>query len=132
MNDRYGHATGDAVLARVGAELKRLVRPGDVAARYGGEEIALLLPETAIDEASDVARRVCAVLRDLAHDVKTGAAALRVTLSLGVAARRPSDAGPHDMVARADAALYHTKTSGRDGVAREGPKGFERLDKLAT
>jgi diguanylate cyclase (GGDEF)-like protein/PAS domain S-box-containing protein len=129
INDTHGHATGDRVLESVGRALEGVIRPGDTAARLGGEEFGVLLSETTLDEAVEATERIRDVLRSLPHETPDGAG-IAVRLSFGVTTLLPSDAGPADLLARADGALYRTKAAGRDGITvdREGasspfPKG---------
>lgn len=116
-NDHYGHLKGDACLRLVGASIERVVRrPADVAARFGGEEFAVLLPNTSSTGALDVAAAIRVELANaaLAHATHP---ARRVTVSIGVATATAQDALPaEDLIARADAALYRAKHAGRDAV----------------
>ncbi len=126
VNDTHGHATGDRVLEGVGRALPPLLRDADLAARYGGEEIAVLLPETDAAGAADVARRVVAALRELPlHDDAGGP--LRVTVSAGMATLDGTGGELQELFRQADAALYHVKATGRDGVGRTTPTGPERI-----
>jgi diguanylate cyclase (GGDEF)-like protein/PAS domain S-box-containing protein len=116
-NDRYGHPAGDECLRRIAAVLARtLLRAGDLVARYGGEEFAAILPLTDADAATAVAERMRKSVEALAMPhgaVPRGV----VTISGGVASSRPEiDSNPLDLVARADAALYEAKASGRNRV----------------
>jgi diguanylate cyclase (GGDEF)-like protein len=109
VNDRYGHATGDDVLRTVGRLAEGVIRPADSFARIGGEEFALLLPETSQLEALLVAERVrTAIAREkILADRK-------VTVSGGIASC-PSDAGEaEELQRRADGALYFAKRNGKD------------------
>lgn len=117
VNDRYGHKVGDQVIARVGAMIEATVcRPGDYAARYGGEEFLIILPLTDTDGALFVAERVRLAVEGLSlREVAPGLAG--VTLSVGVATRRPDDAATiEQLVERADQALYQAKSRGRNRV----------------
>jgi diguanylate cyclase (GGDEF)-like protein len=124
VNDGYGHVVGDEVLINVAGELKRLTRPIDLVGRYGGEEFCVLLPDTEIETALDVAER----LRSGIATLRFSTTALRVTVSVGVAVARPGetdDADLDELVLRADRALYTAKGAGRDcvrvwGAADEG------------
>lgn len=126
VNDTRGHLTGDRVIEAAGRALTALVRPSDVAARYGGEELAVLLTETDLDGASETARRITERFRGLVHRDDAGND-FQVTISIGVATIEPEDATPRDLISRADAALYHAKQSGRDGASRATASGIERL-----
>ncbi|WP_294235999.1 ligand-binding sensor domain-containing diguanylate cyclase [uncultured Sphingomonas sp.] len=115
INDRFGHSTGDEVLVQLSARLQQGVRVGDTLARYGGEEIAILLPGTTLENAMAIVDR-------LRHDVasspfRVGDRIVPVTFSGGVAEWQPGeDVGA--MIRRADSALYHAKRNGRDQVAQ--------------
>jgi len=113
-NDLYGHAEGDVALRRfAGAVRSALFRSGDVLARPGGEEFAVLMPDCSLQQAMQAAIRVCARVReaDISH---AGTPSGRLTVSIGVAARVPDDAGIDALLKRADQALYRAKSGGRD------------------
>jgi diguanylate cyclase (GGDEF)-like protein len=117
LNDAHGHAVGDAVLRAVAASLSATVRPTDVLARTGGEEIVVLGLVGDPDEAARLAER----LRTAVANTRT-AAGHAVTVSVGVALTRPVDGedatdGLWRLVDRADAAMYEAKQQGRDRVA---------------
>ncbi len=117
LNDRYGHPTGDAFLARVGAVILHNVRrAGDMAARYGGEEFAVVLPGTATAGALDIAELIrSAVAHADTRDLVPGGHPL--TVSIGVAAMVPlAGGGAATLVHSADAALYQAKRGGRNRV----------------
>ncbi len=114
INDTFGHTTGDAVLRETARVLRENVRETDDIARYGGEEFVLLLMETGLADASAVAEKLRAAVAT--HEFAAGGAALRVTISLGVAELGPGDDAAA-LVARADVALYDAKHGGRDRVA---------------
>lgn len=115
VNDRWGHQQGDLVLRRVGAALRAQARSGDLAARWGGEELAVLLPTTPLHAAharAEGARRAIQELRWPRADGRH----LRVTASVGVAQLTAEDADADALVAAADAALYRAKRGGRNRV----------------
>ncbi|TWI63927.1 diguanylate cyclase (GGDEF)-like protein [Desulfobotulus alkaliphilus] len=115
VNDSYGHLAGDAVLRSVALEVRRKIRAGDLLCRYGGEEFALLLPETNGEKAADLAERLRLAIEGLR--VEAGEAlGLQVTASFGVA-EADASMDSQDMVAQADAMLYRAKNQGRNGVA---------------
>ena len=109
FNDSFGHVAGDQALRRVGQLLKAALRPGDVAARFGGEEFAVLLPGTDDERARRVAERI---RRDF-HAAPWPDRPL--TVSIGVAECQPDDE-EESLVPRADRALYAAKAAGRDRV----------------
>lgn len=122
INDGYGHAAGDAVLRALADCLSRtFLRRGDVVARWGGEEFAVVLPETAVKHASLVAARLLGAVRSLS--VVHGAESLRITVSVGVA---PAMSGrtAEEWLAAADRALYTAKASGRNRIVVEGEPGI--------
>jgi diguanylate cyclase (GGDEF)-like protein len=114
INDNHGHVAGDKVLADVAAILKQSVRNIDYVARYGGEEFVVVLVETALDAALDIAERI----RGEVEIPRFGASnkLISVTVSLGVTHSREGDDGPEVVLARADHALYEAKRAGRNQV----------------
>jgi diguanylate cyclase (GGDEF)-like protein len=120
INDRFGHHSGDRVLEAFGGLLVRHIRDVDIAARLGGEEFALLLPEADLAGAVTIAGRLRASLsgRPL---VRADGHALSLTASFGVAHYEPGDTG-EDLLRFADHALYRAKGEGKNRVcvAREG------------
>jgi diguanylate cyclase (GGDEF)-like protein len=119
INDTHGHQAGDAFLRGFGQLLRDQVREGDVASRFGGEEFALILPATDVEGGTIVAERLRTKLTEITVAV-FGAALQGVTASFGVASE-PACEGRgdmHDLVRRADEALYDAKRAGRNRVAR--------------
>lgn len=119
INDTYGHLAGDEVLRAAGALLSRTARGGDIVARTGGEEFAILLPDTGAAGAFQFATRLCDVVRN--HPFLAAApdgAPIRITTSIGVVsgAAEPMAKFSAAFSARADIALYEAKRSGRDRV----------------
>lgn len=116
VNDTYGHLAGDAVLRALGALLREQLRLTDVAARYGGEELAVLLPHTDAAGAFRLADRLRQHMMDLRVPWADGA--VTVTASMGVTTDPGGNSGPtpQDMLARADEALYRAKSGGRNRV----------------
>jgi diguanylate cyclase (GGDEF)-like protein len=113
INDRFGHAVGDAVLERVARALREATRAVDVVARLGGEEFGVLLPQASREDGVEIAERI---RRDVARMDLEGDGPIAVTVSVGVATF-PDDGASRDSVFRlADAAVYAAKDLGRDRV----------------
>jgi diguanylate cyclase (GGDEF)-like protein len=118
INDTYGHPAGDACLCHIARVLSAtLVRPADLLARYGGDEFAVLLPETGSLGASTVAGRIrSAMTKSAAKDAAAGTP-YATTLSIGVATWNAEDgSSPDELIQAADRALYAAKHNGRDRV----------------
>jgi diguanylate cyclase (GGDEF)-like protein len=117
INDTYGHASGDKVLQAVAATMLGRVRTPDIPGRLGGEEFAVLLPETDGDQAVVFAERLRADLErlEVTHNGRT----IRFSCSFGVAHRGEDVAVLETLLMRADEALYRAKNEGRNRVARE-------------
>jgi diguanylate cyclase (GGDEF)-like protein len=114
INDSHGHQAGDDVLREASARVSAAVRGGDVVARLGGEEFAVLLPDTPIAGALVLAERI---RRDFETVVcATAAGPVRFTASFGAAEHSPDDADEKALVARADALMYAAKRAGRNRV----------------
>jgi two-component system, cell cycle response regulator len=116
VNDTFGHAGGDRVLLYFARALRRAIRAGDQAFRYGGEEFALLLPKCEVDGALRVVERLQRDMRDRPVSLVEGKSEV-VRFSAGVASAHDRNAFRlEDLVARADAALYKAKSGGRDRI----------------
>ena len=114
INDTYGHAAGDEVIIALARLLQQHARSSDTACRFGGEEFVLLLPGMDLETA---ATRVEELRRTFAETVIAfGAFRLRATVSAGIAAYPAHGLSTHELVARADEALYAAKRSGRNRV----------------
>ena len=114
VNDRYGHLAGDAVLAQVAATVRAATRDGDTVARYGGEEIAVLMPQTEAPEAQGVAERIRTAIEALVTEYR--GLSIGVTVSIGCAALATEDSDLDDLVKRSDDKLYAAKSGGRNCV----------------
>jgi diguanylate cyclase (GGDEF)-like protein len=116
VNDRYGHDGGDRVLQEVARRLDAAVRPGDVVARHGGGEFAVLLPGLSPDDVERLARRVRDLVAEAPVAVGTGSG-VRVTLSVGAVVLPDHAATAADLAAAAHRALSAAKDGGRNRVA---------------
>ncbi|MCU7372492.1 diguanylate cyclase [Paucibacter sp. O1-1] len=116
INDRHGHAAGDAVLRHLAVALGACSRSLDVVARVGGEEFILLLPDTTIDGAEALASRLCQSIAE--RPVEIDGHCVRYTVSAGVAQMQAGVAGLDALIKRADAALYQAKALGRNRAQR--------------
>lgn len=118
-NDAYGHPAGDALLKRIGAIMREASRDVDFVARYGGEEFLLMMPETAIEDAMQVAERIRKKIES--DSMPMGS----ITVSFGIAAYPGHGDSPEVLIAAADAALYEGKRAGGNRViaaARPRPR----------
>jgi len=114
LNDNYGHQGGDVVLMEVTAQVSKLLRLEDVFGRYGGEEFAIILPETDIAGAVNVANRICKHIANLNFNYQTQR--IKVTASLGVAQASDEALSHEELITHADKALYQAKANGRNQV----------------
>jgi len=119
FNDSYGHLTGDQVLRLVAVAMKQNIKGQDMAARYGGEELAIVLPSTSLQRAVTVADQIRqAVMGKDLMKRSTGEHLGRVTISMGVAHLHPGET-PQSLIERADGCLYAAKHNGRNCVICE-------------
>jgi len=113
VNDVHGHPKGDQVLTEIASIISDNIRMIDIAARYGGEEVAVILPETELDNALTAAEK----LREAVESNSPLRTGLEITVSIGVSAFIPGDNAQKELIARTDAALYQAKDKGRNRVA---------------
>lgn len=119
INDTYGHLGGDEAIREIAARIENEIRASDTAARFGGDEFALLLPDTTLADAARLAARIRAAVGATPVELGHGQSH-RVTLSMGAAALQPTRADgdlkalADRLLADADAALYQAKAAGRD------------------
>lgn len=119
FNDTYGHHVGDMVLQKLSEVCVHTLREIDIPGRLGGEEFAILLPETKGEQALEVAERLRLAAAGAAVPLEQGGS-VRFTVSIGVACFVATDARVDDVLRRADAALYAAKNAGRNRVCSEG------------
>ena len=112
INDQHGHLVGDAVLREVADALRERLRASDFVARYGGDEFVLLLPDTSVQEAEQLAEE----LRSLIAERQFSDLKLEVSVSMGVAGSSATVVDAKELLQRADRALYDSKASGRNWV----------------
>lgn len=116
INDRFGHLEGDRVLAEFAQATKHQLRASDTVGRLGGEEFGLLLPSTTPTEGADIATRILEAIRALELTDSNGQP-YRITTSMGLGTLSPGDRSLHDLLDRADQALYLAKHRGRNQLA---------------
>lgn len=119
VNDTYGHDIGDLVLKEIARICKQCVREVDLIGRYGGEEILILLPDTALDVCARVAERIRKTIAQTPIQIKENTE-LNLTASLGIAAKNPGTNALDTLIKYADQALYIAKHKGRNQVAQSG------------
>jgi diguanylate cyclase (GGDEF)-like protein len=125
FNDHYGHRAGDDCLKRIAATLgDGLRRPGDYVGRFGGEEFLAVLSHADADEAARTGERLRAAVESMQLPAAPGAPRDAVTVSVGVATQRATDAIPENLFDRADAAMYRAKRAGKNRVV--GRSGLRR------
>nr|WP_244426932.1 diguanylate cyclase [Methylorubrum extorquens] len=116
INDTYGHEAGDEVLRAFAERIRQYVRPMDILARYGGEEIVMVVPGAELPDARAIAERIRHRIEATPFAIDGGTRDIGVTVSVGVSVRRATDTGPSDLLKRADTALYRAKSFGRNRV----------------
>jgi len=115
VNDTYGHALGDRVLAEAASIIRRAARATDVVARYGGEEFMVLMPEASAVDARNAAERIRTHIAR--HPISDGTIDVGITASVGVSALKDGGpGGPDHLIRRADEALYAAKQAGRNCI----------------
>jgi diguanylate cyclase (GGDEF)-like protein len=121
VNDSFGHPQGDVVLVEVGRVLRELSRDIDEPARYGGEELAVILPQTDLNGAELLAERMRTAINELKIKRTDGHGVLSITASFGVASLPVCATDRNALIAEADAALYRAKRAGKNRVMRGEP-----------
>jgi len=111
INDSYGHAIGDQVLFQLATLLREGIRESDMVGRYGGEEFLIVLPNTRLQKATELAARLCKLIRETEFDIGKK---INLTVSIGVAEYKYCTETWQNFLNRADMALYDAKNAGRD------------------
>ncbi len=124
INNTYGHLAGDAVLIGVANILKESVREYDLVARFGGEEYAIMMPETTPEQAYPLIETIRTKIENTPFEFDTSVTPIRVTMSFGISGRLDSQVTPSEIVHNADSALYHAKLKGRNGTFIYSEEGF--------
>ena len=117
LNDNYGHQCGDMVLIETSKIISSLLRVEDIFGRYGGEEFAIILPETGLAGAVELAQRICNTVADTVLSYK--AKDINVTISLGVAQLTDAESNYEELITITDNALYQAKEQGRNQVCSD-------------
>jgi diguanylate cyclase (GGDEF)-like protein len=120
FNDNFGHDAGDFVLSALARAITKSVRPSDIACRYGGEELAIVLPDAGLECARQRVAQMQVAIRNttLTH---LGRVLPPPTASFGIAVYPKDGTAPADLLRSADQALYRAKQAGRDRVCVAGP-----------
>jgi diguanylate cyclase (GGDEF)-like protein/putative nucleotidyltransferase with HDIG domain len=116
INNTYGHLAGDAVLTGIADIFQEQLRPYDVAARFGGEEFCVLLPETAPEQALEIAERIRCAVAERQFEVETSSQPIQATVSIGIAGFPGDAVDSNELVHQADLAVYRAKLQGRNRV----------------
>ena len=114
INDAYGHQMGDETLVVFANTVMKNLRSVDFFARFGGEEFVILLPQTPVQMAKQLAERICKIVYQLRISTEQGE--ISFSTSIGVAALQSTDSRPDEMIRRADKSLYDAKSKGRNRV----------------
>jgi diguanylate cyclase (GGDEF)-like protein len=116
INNTYGHLAGDEVLIGAAKVLKHFVGEYDIVARFGGEEFAILLPETSMKDAYVIAEHIRKTIEETEFIIPTSIGCIRATMSFGIACRERFNQTPEEITHNADTALYQSKLSGRNRI----------------
>jgi two-component system cell cycle response regulator len=112
INDSYGHLNGDKVLAKTGHVINKLIREMDLAARYGGEEIVVIMPGADLNHTQNAAERIRKSIEEMQFDD------FSVTASIGISQYTPVTNKSETLIGAADKALYKAKQEGKNRVAK--------------
>jgi len=127
INNTYGHLAGDEVLIGIARILKNAMREYDIVARFGGEEFAILMPETRASEGMVLIEAIRKAIESAEFAVPTSVTPIKATMSFGIAEREGAEQTAKDLIHNADAALYHSKLKGRNKVFIYSEQGYVNL-----
>jgi diguanylate cyclase (GGDEF)-like protein len=131
INNRYGHLAGDVVLTGISEIIRANVREFDHASRFGGEEFAILLPETTLDAAYGMAERLRIAIANTTFKIDTSPTPIKATMSIGVACFPENAISIQALAHAADLAVYQAKLNGRNQTARASEiNNMEALEKM--
>ncbi len=130
INNTYGHLAGDEVLKGIANILKRSVREYDIVARFGGEEFAILMPETEIDKAVERAEFIRKEVESARFTIPTSIDPIKATISLGTSTREDFKQTSEEIIHNADTALYNSKLRGRNQVFACVQNSFTQVQKM--
>jgi diguanylate cyclase (GGDEF)-like protein len=126
VNDTYGHLAGDYVLSSFATFLQSNIREVDILARYGGEEMAIIMPETRAEDAMAITRRIAERLKETVFRLEDDGVEIALTFSAGVASFPQHGMNARDIVARVDEAQYRAKKAGRNRICWAGKRKDEQ------
>jgi diguanylate cyclase (GGDEF)-like protein len=119
INDKYGHNVGDMILKKIGTVLRCCTRDVDIPARCGGDEIAVIVPNSTLEEAAAAAERITGLIRKEPVTVTSKAnkkVSIPYSVSVGVASLKETMKTPEDLIHAADIRMYTAKQEGRDRI----------------
>jgi len=131
VNNHHGHMVGDQMIQRVADAIRTAVREYDLAARFGGDEFVILMPEATLSDASAVAERIRGAVESIDLKMPDGSA-VSATVSIGIALFPAHGRTPADMLAAADRAVYQAKALGRNRVCTFPSRDGESIRPLKT
>lgn len=117
VNDTLGHVNGDIILQQITKRITKNIRTMDMVARMGGEEFLILIPDTTLEHALEVAERLRTVVEERPFNLMAGKISQKITVSIGLAKRTAHNKTANDLVHNADLALYKAKAKGRNCIS---------------